>query len=162
MLPLLHKPSELREAKEIARSVGLIPHVDVEFGMMVETPASAIIIEDFIEEGLDFVSFGTNDLTQYTLALDRNNELVAKHYTEAHPAVLKLIMRVIKKCNEAGVTTSICGQAGSKPEIVEKLVEAGISSISANTDAVPTIRKLVAKVEKRIMLDAARKFLEDE
>ena len=162
MLPLLHKPSELREAKEIARSVGLIPHVDVDFGMMVETPASAIIIEDFIAEGLDFVSFGTNDLTQYTLALDRNNELVAKHYTEAHPAVMKLIMRVIKKCNEAGVTTSICGQAGSKPEIVEKLVEAGISSISANTDAVPTIRKLVAKVEKKIMLDAARKVLNDE
>ncbi|MEE3324988.1 MAG: phosphoenolpyruvate synthase [Methanosphaera sp.] len=162
MLPLLHKPSELREAKEIARSVGLIPHVDVDFGMMVETPASAIIIEDFLAEGLDFVSFGTNDLTQYTLALDRNNELVAKHYTEAHPAVMKLIMNVIKKCNEAGVTTSICGQAGSKPEIVEKLVEAGISSISANTDAVPTIRKLVAKVEKKIMLDAARKVLNDE
>lgn len=162
MLPLLHKPSELRQAKEIARSVGLIPHVDIDFGMMVETPASAIIIEDFIEEGLDFVSFGTNDLTQYTLALDRNNELVAKHYTEAHPAVMKLIMRVIKKCNEAGVTTSICGQAGSKPEIVEKLVEAGISSISANTDAVPTIRKLVAKVEKKIMLDAARKVLNEK
>ena len=162
MLPLLHKPSELREAKEIAKSVGLIPHVDVDFGMMVETPASAIIIEDFLAEGLDFVSFGTNDLTQYTLALDRNNELVAKHYTEAHPAVMKLILNVIKKCNEAGVTTSICGQAGSKPEIVEKLVEAGISSISANTDAVPTIRKLVAKVEKRIMLDAARKVLNDE
>ena len=162
MLPLLHKPSELREAKEIAKSVGLIPHVDVDFGMMVETPASAIIIEDFLAEGLDFVSFGTNDLTQYTLALDRNNELVAKHYTEAHPAVMKLILNVIKKCNEAGVTTSICGQARSKPEILEKLVEAGISSISANTDAVPTIRKLVAKVEKRIMLDAARKVLNDE
>lgn len=162
MLPLLHKPEELREAKEIARSVGLIPHVDVDFGMMVETPAAAIIIEDFIAEGLDFVSFGTNDLTQYTLALDRNNELVAKHYTEAHPAVLKLLMSVIKKCNQAGVTTSICGQAGSKPEIVEKLVEAGISSISANTDAVPEIRKLVAKVEKKIMLDAARKTLNND
>ena len=75
---------------------------------------------------------------------------------------LDLKADVIKKCNEAGVTTSICGQAGSKPEIVEKLVEAGISSISANTDAVPTIRKLVAKVEKKIMLQAARKVLEDE
>lgn len=159
MLPLLHKPEELRRAKEIARSVGLEPHKDVDFGMMVETPASAIIIEDFIAEGLDFVSFGTNDLTQYTLALDRNNELVAKHYTEAHPAVLKLLMSVIEKCKAAGVTTSICGQAGSKPEIVEKLVEAGIDSISANTDAVPTIRKLVAKVEKKIMLEAAKKVL---
>lgn len=162
MLPLLHKPEELREAKKIAESVGLRPHIDVDFGMMVETPASAIIIEDFIAEGLDFVSFGTNDLTQYTLALDRNNELVAKHYTEAHPAVLKLLMSVIKKCNEAGVTTSICGQAGSKPEIVEKLVEAGISSISANTDAVPEIRRLVAKVEKKLMLDAARKVLNEK
>ncbi len=161
MLPLLHKPEELRQAKEIATSVGLIPHVDVDFGMMVETPASAIIIEEFIKEGLDFVSFGTNDLTQYTLALDRNNELVAKHYTEAHPAVMKLLMSVIKKCNEAGVTTSICGQAGSKPEIVEKLVEAGIDSISANTDAVPEIRRIVAKVEKKIMLDAAKKVLKD-
>ncbi|RAP44605.1 phosphoenolpyruvate synthase [uncultured Methanosphaera sp.] len=161
MLPLLHKPEELRQAKEIARSVGLRPHKDVDFGMMVETPAAAIIIEDFIEEGLDFISFGTNDLTQYTLALDRNNELVAKHYTEAHPAVIKLITSVIKKCKAAGVTTSICGQAGSKPEIVEKLVEAGIDSISANTDAVPTIRRIVAKVEKRIMLDAAKKVLND-
>lgn len=159
MLPLLHKPEELRRAKEIARSIGLEPHKDIDFGMMVETPASAIIIEDFIAEGLDFVSFGTNDLTQYTLALDRNNELVAKHYTEAHPAVLKLLMSVIEKCKAAGVTTSICGQAGSKPEIVEKLVEAGIDSISANTDAVPTIRKLVAKVEKKIMLEAAKKAL---
>ena len=162
MLPLLHKPEELREAKEIARSVGLIPHKDIDFGMMVETPAAAIIIEDFIEEGLDFVSFGTNDLTQYTLALDRNNELVAKHYTEAHPAVLKLVMSVIEKCNKAGVTTSICGQAGSKPEIVEKLVEAGIDSISANTDAVATIRQLVAKVEKKIMLKAAKKVLKEQ
>ncbi|WP_455645290.1 phosphoenolpyruvate synthase [Methanosphaera sp.] len=162
MLPLLHKPEELRQAKEIARSVGLEPHKDVDFGMMVETPASAIIIEDFIEEGLDFVSFGTNDLTQYTLALDRNNELVAKHYTEAHPAVIKLIKNVIKKCKAAGVTTSICGQAGSKPEIVEILVEAGIDSISANTDAVDTIRRLVAKVEKKIMLEAAKKTLNGE
>ncbi|OED30205.1 phosphoenolpyruvate synthase [Methanosphaera sp. WGK6] len=162
MLPLLHKPEELHQAKEIAKSVGLEPHKDVDFGMMVETPASAIIIEDFIEEGLDFVSFGTNDLTQYTLALDRNNELVAKHYTEAHPAVIKLIKSVIKKCKAAGVTTSICGQAGSKPEIVEILVEAGIDSISANTDAVDTIRRLVAKVEKKIMLEAAKKTLNGE
>lgn len=162
MLPLLHKPEELHQAKEIARSVGLEPHKDVDFGMMVETPAAAIIIEDFIAEGLDFISFGTNDLTQYTLALDRNNELVAKHYSEAHPAIIKLLKSVIKKCKAAGVTTSICGQAGSKPEIVEILVEAGIDSISANTDAVPTIRKIVAKVEKKIMLEAAKKALMDE
>ncbi len=162
MLPLLHKPDQLVQAKEIAKSVGLIPHVDVDFGMMVETPAAAIIIEDFIAEGLDFISFGTNDLTQYTLAVDRNNELVAKNYTESHPAILKLLVSVIKKCRKAGVTTSICGQAGSKPEIVEKLVEAGIDSISANTDAVVEIRRIVAKIEKKLMLDASRKVLDQE
>lgn len=86
---------------------------------MVETPAAAMTIEDFIAEGLDFVSFGTNDLTQYTLAIDRNNEKVADLYTESHPAVLKLIERVIVECNKAGVKTSICGQAGSIPSIVE-------------------------------------------
>ena len=76
--------------------------------------------------------------------------------------IASVFQSVIKKCKAAGVTTSICGQAGSKPEIVEILVEAGIDSISANTDAVPTIRKIVAKVEKKIMLEAAKKALMDE
>lgn len=64
--------------------------------MMVEIPAAALTIEDYLEIGVDFVSLGTNDLTQYTLAVDRNNEFVAKHYTEEHPAVMKLIERTIK------------------------------------------------------------------
>ncbi len=156
MIPLVQHPDELREAKRIAREVGLIPHKDVDFGIMVETPAAALIIEDFIAEGLDFISFGTNDLTQYTLALDRNNERVAKLYTEKHKAVQKLMEMVIKKCKEAGVETSICGQAGSDPEVVKKLVEYGITSVSANPDAVQPIREMVARTEKRLLLDKAR------
>jgi pyruvate,water dikinase len=159
MLPLLQHPDELKKAKALATEVGLIPHKDIEFGMMVETPASAIIIEDFIEVGLDFISFGTNDLTQYTLAVDRNNELVANLYKESHPAVLKLIKHVITKCNEAGVATSVCGQAGSVPAIVEQLVELGITGVSANTDAVADVRKTVARAEKKLLLNAARKQL---
>jgi pyruvate,water dikinase len=159
MLPLLQHPDELKQAKALATEVGLIPHKDIEFGMMVETPASAIIIEDFIEVGLDFISFGTNDLTQYTLAVDRNNELVANLYKESHPAVLKLIKHVITKCNEAGVATSVCGQAGSVPAIVEQLVELGITGVSANTDAVADVRKTVARAEKKLLLNAARKQL---
>ncbi len=155
MIPLVQHPEELRKAKEIAREAGLIPHKDVKFGIMVEIPAAALIIEEFIKEGIDFVSFGTNDLTQYTLALDRNNERVAKLYTEKHPAVLKLIEMVIKKCREHGVETSICGQAGSDPEIAKKLVEFGITSISANPDALDMIREMVARTEKRILLDKA-------
>ena len=161
MLPLVQHPNELKEAKKIARKAGLKPQEDIEFGIMVETPAAAMTIEDFIAEGLDFVSFGTNDLTQYTLAIDRNNEQVADLYTESHPAVLKLIERVIIECNKAGVKTSICGQAGSIPTIVEKLVELGITSVSANTDAVATVRETVARVEKKLLLKAARKLMQE-
>ncbi|MDR3222569.1 MAG: phosphoenolpyruvate synthase [Methanobrevibacter sp.] len=156
MIPLVQHPSELKKAKEIAESVGLRPHIDVEFGIMVETPGAALIIEEFIDVGLDFISFGTNDLTQYTLAVDRNNELVSKHYSEEHPAILKLIKYVIEKCNEAGVTTSVCGQAGSIPKIVEKLVEFGISSVSSNTDAVADVRRTVAKAEQKLLLNYVR------
>jgi pyruvate, water dikinase len=161
MLPLVQHPDELKEAKKIAREVGLKPQKNIEWGIMVETPGAALTIEDFIAEGIDFVSFGTNDLTQYTLAIDRNNEHVAGLYSERHPAIMKLIAMVIKECNKAGVKTSICGQAGSMPDIVEQLVELGITSVSANTDAVATVREVVARVEKKLVLKAARKVLQE-
>jgi len=85
MLPLITRPEEVREAKRIAIEEG-IPLDKIEFGVMVETPAAALIIEDIIKEGIDFISFGTNDLTQYTIAVDRNNENVAYLYDETHPA----------------------------------------------------------------------------
>ena len=156
MIPLSQSVEELRKAKALCREVGLIPQKDIEFGMMVEIPAAALTIEDYIAEGIDFVSLGTNDLTQYTLAVDRNNEYVASHYSEEHPAVMKLIEMTIKKCAAAGVKCSICGQAGSVPHIVEKLVGFGITSVSANTDAIAEVRKTVARAEKKILLDAAR------
>ncbi len=157
MIPLVQHPEELRKAKEIAREVGLEPHRDVKFGIMVEIPAAALVIEEFIREGIDFISFGTNDLTQYTLAVDRNNERVARLYSEKHPAVLKLIEMVIRACRKHGVETSICGQAGSDPEIARRLVEFGITSISANPDAVDRIREIVARTELRLLLDSVRK-----
>ena len=160
MIPLSQNPEELKQAKALCSSIGFEPHKDVDFGMMVEIPAAAIMIDEYIKIGLDFVSLGTNDLTQYTLAVDRNNEFVAKHYSEEHPAVMKLIERTIRKCAEAGVTCSICGQAGSVPHIVEKLVEFGITSVSSNTDAIADVRKTVARAEQKINLDAARKRIE--
>ena len=160
MIPLSQSPAELIKAKALCAEVGLVPHKDVDFGMMVEIPAAAIIIDEYLKVGVDFVSLGTNDLTQYTLAVDRNNEFVAKHYTEEHPAVMKLIERTIRKCAEAGVTCSICGQAGSVPHIVEKLVKFGITSVSSNADAIADVRKTVARAEQKIILEAARKRLE--
>ena len=157
MIPLSQSPEALVKAKALCSEVGFEPHKDVDFGMMVEIPAAAIMIDEYIKVGIDFVSLGTNDLTQYTLAVDRNNEFVAKHYSEEHPAVMKLIERTIRKCAEAGVKCSICGQAGSVPHIVEKLVEFGITSVSSNTDAIADVRKTVARAEQKIILDAARK-----
>ena len=155
MLPLVTSPTEVRRAKEIAIEEG-VPLDKIEFGIMVETPAAALIIEEIVEEGIDFISLGTNDLTQYTLAVDRNNENVAYLYDETHPAVMKLIERTIRICKEKGVKTSICGQAGSYPHVVEKLVGMGIDSVSANPDAVQRIREVVARVERKIMLDKLR------
>jgi pyruvate,water dikinase len=155
MLPLVQHQDEVRRAKEFIVEVG-IDFEKVDVGIMIEIPASALIIDDLIAEGIDFVSFGTNDLTQYTLAVDRNNENVANLYNEQHPAVLKLIRYVIERCNEAGIVSSICGQAGSDPKMAEKLVRMGITSISSNIDAVERVREAVARTETRIMLDAAR------
>jgi pyruvate,water dikinase len=155
MLPMVQHVKELKAAKAIMIQEGLdLEKIDV--GIMVETPGAALTIEDFIDEGLNFVSFGTNDLTQYTLAVDRNNENVAGLYTELHPAILKQIEYVVERCNEAGVKSSICGQAGSYPEMAKRLVEIGITSISANIDAVAVVRETVARAEKIMMLRALR------
>ena len=157
MLPFVQSAEEVRKAKELAVEVGLKPHKDIEFGIMVETPAAVWTIEEIIEEGIDFVSFGTNDLTQLTLGIDRNNEHIQKLFSEMHPAILRQCAYVIKKCKEAKVKTSICGQAGSNEEMVKKLIEFGIDSVSANIDAVEKIRKVTLLEEKRIILEKIQK-----
>ncbi|MBU1203681.1 MAG: phosphoenolpyruvate synthase [Nanoarchaeota archaeon] len=157
MLPFVTRVDEVRRAKEILREVGLEPLNDVEFGVMIETPASVWIIEELCDEGISFISFGTNDLTQTTLGVDRNNEKIQGIYDEMHPAVLREIEHVIDVCKRKGVETSICGQAGSEEEMVKFLVRKGIDSISANMDAVGKVSSVVARVEKKLLLDNARK-----
>jgi pyruvate, water dikinase len=150
MLPFVEVLDEVIEAKKIAQEIGLPPEID--FGVMIETPASVWIIDELIPH-IKFISFGTNDLTQLTLGLDRNNEHVQKWFNELHPAILREIEYVIKKCKHAGVTTSICGQAASNPEMVKKLVWFGIDSVSANIDAVENIRNIVMIEEKKKILE---------
>ena len=155
MFPMVSHPDEFLAAKEMMRACG----VDVEevtLGIMIEIPSSAIMIEEFLRCGIKFASFGTNDLVQYTLAIDRNNENVADMYQPQHPAVLHLIHTSIQMCRAYNVECSICGQAGSDPKMATWLVEHGISSISANIDAIAKIREAVARTEKRIILEAAR------
>ncbi|MGQ3328978.1 phosphoenolpyruvate synthase [Halorubrum sp. FL23] len=155
MFPLVNDASDIEGIKRHMRDTGIDPETH-RWGVMIETPASALQIEELAAAGIDFASFGTNDLTQYTLAVDRNNEHVADRFDELHPAVLQLIGDTIETCRELGVDTSICGQAGSKPEMVEFLVEAGVSSISANIDAVRDVQHEVKRTEQRLLLDSVR------
>jgi pyruvate,water dikinase len=145
MFPQVISAEEVRLSKKIASKVKFPSNVKI--GIMVETPAAVQVINDICEVGINFVSFGTNDLTQYTLAIDRNNENVQSLYNELNPAVLNSIAYVIRRCKKYGVETSICGQAGSKPEMVKFLLQEGISSISVNADAVYDVSKLVSDLE---------------
>ena len=144
MIPFVISIDEIVKAKMLAEEAGLNPRKDIKFGVMVETPAAALIIEGICETGIDFISIGSNDLTQTILGVDRGNANIASLYTEFHPAVLKAIEHVIKISKKFGVESSICGQIGSDPKMAKLLVEAGIDSISANPDAVQQIRQVVA------------------
>ena len=155
MFPMVSHPDQFVQAKSMMKEWGVdVDHVTL--GIMIEIPSSAILIEEFIQAGINFASFGTNDLVQYTLAIDRNNENVAWMYDPKHPAVLRLIDDAIKVCRKYNVECSICGQAGSEPPMVQWLVEHGISSVSANIDAIAKIRETVARTERKIILESAR------
>jgi len=155
MLPLVNDAEDIYQTKELMKEAGIDPERR-RWGAMIETPAAALSVEGMAEAGIDFASFGTNDLTQYTLAVDRNNEHVADRFDELHPAILRLISNVIETCREHDVDTSICGQAGSKPEMARFLVNEGISSISANIDAVRDVQHEVKRVEQKLLLDSVR------
>jgi pyruvate,water dikinase len=146
MLPFLIYINELKKAKELMSQVGLNPKETI-LGVMIETPASVGIIKELCEEKIDFISFGTNDLTQLTLGIDRNNENLAPLYDEMHPAMLRQIEHVIDVCKHYDVMTSICGQAASNENMAMFLADKGIDSISANIDAVDKIRQVVKKFE---------------
>ncbi len=151
MMPQIISVSEFEVVKDLSKKIEVPKNVKI--GIMVETPAAVQIIRNLCEAGIQFASFGTNDLTQYTLAIDRNNSDVQHLYNEMHPAVLNSITHVIKVCKEHGVETSICGQAGSKEDMAKFLFLHGIDSISVNADAAENISKFIAKLEKEDFRD---------
>ncbi len=146
MIPQVISINEVKKTKEFSNEISMPKNVKI--GIMVETPAAVQIINELCEEGIDFISFGTNDLTQYTLAIDRNNPEVQDLYDEMNPAVLNSLAYVIGKCKKYGVETSICGQAGSREEMVRFLLSQGIDSISVNADAAYKVSILVSELEK--------------
>ncbi|WP_284011764.1 phosphoenolpyruvate synthase [Haloarcula pelagica] len=155
MLPLVNDAEDVSRAASVLEQVGIDPKKRP-WGVMIETPASALCIEELCQTDIEFVSFGTNDLTQYTLAVDRNNGTVAGRYDELHSAVMKLITETIETCREYGVSTSICGQAASKPQMIRTLVDTGITSISVNVDAVNDTQGEVKRVEQKMILESVR------
>ena len=151
MIPFVRTVDELAQTKKILEDHGLKRSPDFKLWMMVEVPSNIFLIEKFLEVGIDGISIGSNDLTQLILGIDRDSEKLAKTFDERNEAVLIALERVIKVSKSMGVTSSICGQAPSVyPELTEKLVKWGITSVSVSPDMIGITREIIAKAEKKL------------
>jgi phosphotransferase system enzyme I (PtsI) len=155
MFPLIGCLDEFRMAKLLVRDVtmeltaeGHTVHSEIPCGAMVEVPSAAVMADELAAEA-DFLSIGTNDLVQYSLAVDRSNELVAHLYRPTNPAVLRLIAQVIKAGRDHNVNVSMCGEMASDPLMVPVLVGLGLRRFSMNPQAIPVIRSLVRQLSYR-------------
>lgn len=165
MFPLISSLHELRQAKMILRDVmedldedGIKYNSNMPVGIMVETPSAALTASILASES-DFFSIGTNDLIQYTLAVDRGNERVSTLYSGADPAVVSLLRSIIHDANKAKISVSICGEMASEPEFVMLLLGLGFRTFSLAPPMIPEIKKLVRSVTVESCNVIARKVL---
>jgi len=153
MIPFVRTVNELSQTIEIMEAEGLQRSEDFKIWMMVEVPSNIILLEKFLAVGIDGISIGSNDLTQLTLGIDRDSEKLAETFDERDEAVMLSLEKAIKVAKGMGVTSSICGQAPSVyPELTEKLVEWGITSVSVSPDMIDITREIIAKVEERLKI----------
>lgn len=153
MIPFVRTVDEMKKCKELVEAAGLHRGPDFKLWMMVEVPSNVILLEKFIDIGIDGISLGTNDLTQLTLGVDRDNQKLAKVFDERDEAVEMSVAYVVKTCRRRGVTTSVCGQAPSTfPEFTEMMVKNGATSVSVTPDVAIQTRKIIASVEKRLLM----------
>jgi phosphotransferase system enzyme I (PtsI) len=165
MFPLITNIQELKQAKMILHDVmedldeeSIAYNRDIKVGIMIETPSSALTAFSLARD-VDFFSIGTNDLTQYTLAVDRGNELVSHLYSAADPAVLRLIRTVIQDAHKAQIDVSVCGEMASDPEHVMLLLGIGIRTISLTAPMIPEIKQVIRSVTIEDCNKVARKVL---
>jgi pyruvate,water dikinase len=151
MIPFVRTVKEMAGTIKIMEEEGLKRSPTFKLWMMCEVPSNVILLDKFIATGIDGISIGSNDLTQLTLGIDRDSSRLASTFDERNEAVMISIEKVVKTCKKLGVTCSICGQAPSVyPEITEKLVEWGVTSISVAPDVIDTTRDIIAGVEKKL------------
>jgi len=165
MFPLITNIQELMQAKMILRDVmedlddeSIKYNRDMPIGIMVETPSAALTAASLARD-VDFFSIGTNDLTQYTLAVDRGNELVSTLYSSVDPAVLRLIRTVIQDANKARVDLSVCGEMASDPENIMLLLGMGVRTLSLASPMLPEIKQIIRSVNIEECNTLARKVL---
>ena len=152
MFPMVASVWELKAAKALCHKIRAeleaegIPTKEVPIGVMVETPAAAVLAHELAKEAA-FFSVGTNDLTQYTLAVDRQNAKLGEFYDPYHPALLALMAHIAKAANEAGIWAGICGELGADPKMQEKFIEMGYTELSMAAGRILETRKLVCESE---------------
>ena len=151
MYPMIISVEEVQAIREISARVKAelaaeqIPYKDVEEGIMIETPA-AVMISDELAKLVDFFSIGTNDLTQYTLALDRQNAKLEPFYNPHHKAVLKMIRMVVENGHKAGIWVGICGELGADPLLTEEFVEMGVDELSVAPSEILRLRRKIRQI----------------
>lgn len=148
MIPFVRTVNQMSKVMQTLKDEGLSSSEDFKIWMMVEVPSNVFLIEDFTDLGIDGISIGSNDLTQLILGIDRDNPKLAEDFDERNKAVMMALKKVIRTATKKGVTASICGQAPSVyPELTEKLVEWGVTSVSVSPDVIESTRELISKVE---------------
>ena len=153
MIPFVRTVNELAQTLKIMEAEGLSRSEDLKIWMMVEVPSNIILLEKFIAAGIDGISIGSNDLTQLTLGVDRDSAKLAGIFDERDEAIMMSLERAIKVAKSMGITSSICGQAPSVyPDLTEKLVEWGITSVSVSPDMIDQTREIIAGVEQRLQI----------
>ncbi len=152
MYPMITGVREVQKIKEIVAEVKAemdaagIPYGNPEQGIMIETPA-AVIVGDELAKEVDFFSIGTNDLTQYTLAIDRQNTKLDEFYDSHHPAILRMISMVVESAHKAGIWAGICGELGADQTLTKEFLAMGVDELSVSPGSILPIRKIILETD---------------